>query len=683
MPALALPADFTLPGLVTELSSGDTMFDGREEHYIQVGLSALNAVEAALLGVPEPRTILDLPCGFGRVTRVLRARYPGAAITVCDIDRAAVDFAAATFGARGAYSTPDFRDLQFEGPFDLIWVGSLLTHLPEHRTRQFLDFATRHMGPNSRLVVTSHGEHVVRQLRSWTYGLSDIAACGLIGQYLVEGYGYRGYDGGPDYGISLVARGWYEMLLTGSPLRLQSFNNRGWDRHQDVLVLRRAGSGEQRAPDIAFERPGIATPLPADKQAELDASGSPGFDEGWYRNTFVDVDAAVREGKWASGQEHYLAFGWKEGRPPFAPERTYASRTAPVPIAWFDGVAGGANRISEAWSVSPQAKAEDLGWYFMAHPAVRARSNRMASGSPDQDAYDRLTVLLHTRGMPLPIGRSMSLGCGFGELERDLSMRGLIVEMDAYDIAAGAVIEAERQSRQLGLSQVRYHVANLENIDLPARSVDVVFAHSSVHHVENLESLYELVQRTLKPGGLFHLNEYVGPTRFQWTDVQLELANAFLDSLPPRLRQLPSGEPKEALRRPTFEEMIAADPSEAVRSEALVSALEPFFDIVEYRPLGGTLTHIALGGIAQNFDPQSPEDSAILQGLFATEDAAMTDGRIGSDFATIAAVPKSAAEGGNEPNMTYSFTARAASLFPPARWLYERVTRLSSSVADL
>lgn len=333
MPALTLPANYRFPNLVKRLSPGDTMFDGRDEHYLQVGLSALDVIEVALLGVPEPRTILDLPCGFGRVTRVLRARYPNATITACDLDRPAVDFTAKTFGAQAAYSEPNFRALQLDSQFDLIWVGSLLTHLPEHQTRQFLDFAVRHMGPNSRLVVTTHGEHVAMRLRSFTYGLSEAAACGLIAQYLMEGYGYRGYDGNPNYGISLVAKPWYKTLLTASPLGLRSYHDRGWDQHQDVLVLslvvgRQAENRKAVTP--FFHQGNVQLPLPAVEQDKRDSSGSAYFDEDWYCNTFVDVAKAVREGIYPSGFAHFLAYGWKEGRPPFNLQSSYANRIEPA-----------------------------------------------------------------------------------------------------------------------------------------------------------------------------------------------------------------------------------------------------------------------------------------------------------------------------------------------------------------
>ena len=46
----------------------------------------------------------------------------------------------------------------------------------------------------------------------------------------------------------------------------------------------------------------------------------PEFDEAWYLTTYPDVAAAVRDGRFASGYEHYVREGWREGRRP-TPER--------------------------------------------------------------------------------------------------------------------------------------------------------------------------------------------------------------------------------------------------------------------------------------------------------------------------------------------------------------------------
>ena len=127
----------------------------------------------------------------------------------------------------------------------------------------------------------------------------------------------------------------------------------------------------------------------------------------YYRATYPDVAAAVDRGEQPSERAHYADYGWKEGRHPFDPQQSYARRAVPRPGAWIDGVAGGMGRVSAAWSTSPEDQAVDSGWYWMAHPAVRTRSNRLASGQPDQDAYGRLTALLQERGWTLPIERAI------------------------------------------------------------------------------------------------------------------------------------------------------------------------------------------------------------------------------------------------------------------------------------
>jgi SAM-dependent methyltransferase len=357
--------------------------------------------------------------------------------------------------------------------------------------------------------------------------------------------------------------------------------------------------------------------------------------------------------------------------------------TAPSPLQ---------SKVNEVWSKDAEQRAEEQGWYWMAHPMVLARVNRLISGDPGCDAYGRLERLYRERRWALPIQRAVSLGCGFGNLERDLAARGLVKRIAAYDLAEGAVAQARRLADEAGLSGIDYAVADLNALRLEPGSADAVFAHSAVHHVRDLEHLYDAVRAALRPRGVFHLHEFVGPTRFQWTDAQLRLVNDFMDALPPRLRRLPDGSPKGAMRRPTVDEMIAADPTEAVRSAELVAALDPFFKVVEERRTGGALLHLALGDIAQNFDPDSAEDRAILLELFALEDRAMADGTIGSDFAVLTAVPRRwrrrvppprLAAGHAPPDglaaAPRSPLTRASLSLPPVRRLYDALRRADAA----
>jgi SAM-dependent methyltransferase len=321
------------------------------------------------------------------------------------------------------------------------------------------------------------------------------------------------------------------------------------------------------------------------------------------------------------------------------------------------------DKVNQVWSADTVRDAGALGRYWLAHPMVQARVNRLASDRPDEDAYGRLAAVLAQRGWTLPVDRAISLGCGFGGLERDLVGRGMCRAMHALDLADAAVAEARRLADAAGFgTAIRYQVADLEGAALPPGSADIVFAHQSVHHIGGLDELFLAVRRALRPSGLLHLHEFVGPTRFQWTDAQLALSNGFLDGLPPRLRRTPEGAPKPRLARPTIAAMLAFDPSEAIRSAEIPAVLRRHFDIVDERPLGGALAHLALGDIAQNFDLADPEARSALERLFALEDEAMADGRIGSDFVAVAAVPKPLTLG----EAAKRFVGRAAARFRPA-----------------
>src|SRR5512144_2954446 len=96
-----------------EISSRDGMFAGNREHYFAVGRSALRAVGLALLaaGRPAPRRILDLPSGHGRVLRMLRAAWPDAEITACDLDHDGVRYCERTFGAIAVPSVVDPEEI--------------------------------------------------------------------------------------------------------------------------------------------------------------------------------------------------------------------------------------------------------------------------------------------------------------------------------------------------------------------------------------------------------------------------------------------------------------------------------------------------------------------------------------------------------------------------------------------
>jgi SAM-dependent methyltransferase len=213
--------------------------------YYRIGLDALAYIRLAVqvAGADEPRSILDLPSGYGRVLRMLKAAFPDADLTACDIDRAAVDFCAETFGAIPAYSTEDPSDLRLVGDYDLIWCGSLLTHLEVGGWRRFLPWFERHLGEDGLLVFTTHGRWVADKVRSGRrkFAVADLDE--LVAAYERDGFGYQPFsDLERNSGISLSSPAWVCRELERCPnLKLIMYTEQGWSGFQDaVTCVRRA-----------------------------------------------------------------------------------------------------------------------------------------------------------------------------------------------------------------------------------------------------------------------------------------------------------------------------------------------------------------------------------------------------------------------------------------------------------
>lgn len=246
-PLLSSEEKDLLGRVALKVDPSDEMFiPGRAHHYLQVGLSAIRCIEAGFGQGDDlddsKLSILDFPCGHGRVLRFLRARYPSADITVTEIDTEALKFCEATFDCRGVQSTPDFDEITLPGPFDLVWCGSLLTHLSEDDAKAFLSLICRNLSTQGVLFVTTHGQLSVDRISTGKdfYGLTKQAEREILSQFEKTGYGYAGYKPGSRYGISVVSRDRMRQLVaeTGSWQEI-SFLEHGWDDHQDVYALKR------------------------------------------------------------------------------------------------------------------------------------------------------------------------------------------------------------------------------------------------------------------------------------------------------------------------------------------------------------------------------------------------------------------------------------------------------------
>src|SRR6476620_217459 len=271
-------------------------------------------------------------------------------------------------------------------------------------------------------------------------------------------------------------------------------------------------------------------------------------------------------------------------------------------------------KAAEFWS-DPGRDVPGTQWLQI--PGVVENMNRRATGDPDMDWITHSAALLAKFKKPIKV---LSLGCGFGVIERVLRRCDYCQLIHGVDVAEGAIEGARKAAQDEGLDGLTYEVADLNSAKLPKETYDAVYVHAALHHVFQLEHLLDQIKQTLKPGGLFFVYEYIGPSQMQFPRRDLELADVFLKAIPERYRSMPrlKGIKKEALRL-SLDAMNRSDPSESIRASEIVPLTASRFEVKHFRYVGGTLLLLIFSEIAGNFKENDAEIMPLVEALIALD----------------------------------------------------------------
>lgn len=295
------------------------------------------------------------------------------------------------------------------------------------------------------------------------------------------------------------------------------------------------------------------------------------------------------------------------------------------------------NKVSMLWSdkarENQEGKTRFLSWD--AHPRTQAYINRMISG----DANENWLSFIKRQFCATPLEHGLSLGSGWGLLEREALLLNICNQFDAYDISFGAIDIAKEEAFRHGLAdRINYHQADLNTLKLTDDcQYDICFAVSSLHHINNLEHVISQVAGSLSPGGLFVVHDYTGPSRFQWSDKIESLINRILAIIPDaqKVNRLDGKTIKGTVRRPSVEDVIAVDPSEAIRSNEIVDILKGRFEVLYEKNIGGTLLQFMLADIIGNFRPDDINHNTMLELSILLEEILLEEKIIESWFSLL------------------------------------------------
>jgi len=187
---------------------------------------------------------------------------------------------------------------------------------------------------------------------------------------------------------------------------------------------------------------------------------------------------------------------------------------------------------------------------------------------------------------------------------------------------------------------IEYRRMNLDVDSLQEEdSCDLVFSLGTIHHIRRLEGLFAEISRALSTDGIFCMREYIGPSYLQYTAKQIQIVDRILNALPVHMKTERSGAIKTKAWKPTIEEIMADDPSEAVRSQDIMQIASRSLDIIVSKMSGGSILDPLLHGIAGNFDGGESE-KALLRTIIAMEETLVDEGVLSSDFVFVVAKKK-------------------------------------------
>ncbi len=248
-------------------------------------------------------------------------------------------------------------------------------------------------------------------------------------------------------------------------------------------------------------------------------------------------------------------------------------------------------RSGNYWNSNAACEADYI--YWLALPDVVRWVNRKVSGKPD---IWHLSWFLLSLGDRAPVKRALSIGCGAGNLEREVIRHGSAIHIDGIDVSSRSLDNARALAAEAGYAErIFYHLADAQSWlqkTAGGPGYDLIFFHASLHHIEKLEEVLLLAGKCLKGSpGLLYVDEYVGPSRAEWTAGDLGYAAAMYTRIPLGLRRT-----RELAAPIAFD-----DPTEMIRSSEIPAVLRKYFDVIQYKPYFGNVVMPLVAGIPKRF----------------------------------------------------------------------------------
>ena len=224
--------------------------------------------------------------------------------------------------------------------------------------------------------------------------------------------------------------------------------------------------------------------------------------------------------------------------------------------------------------------------------------------------------------------RFLSLGAGNCDLEIALALKLRAgghqdFLFDCLDLNPAMLERGRLAAEQAG---VGHHLTFAEgdvNVWNAPQEFDAIVANYFLHHVVNLEHVFEQVRRALKPAGTFLIAEMIGRNGHQRWPEALTLVHEFWRKLPPSYRfNRVSGRYEEMYE----DQDCSAEGFEGIRAQDILPMLIDRFQFQLFVPFANLIDPFVDRNFGPNFDPALPWDREFVDQVHLRDEQELFSG---------------------------------------------------------
>lgn len=267
-------------------------------------------------------------------------------------------------------------------------------------------------------------------------------------------------------------------------------------------------------------------------------------------------------------------------------------------------------------------------FHYWSHTYLRPKLEHFGCANPDEFFANALQAALHDapqRGVHF-----VSLGAGNCDTEvrvaQILAARGLRnFVLECVDINPVMLERGAALARDAGLCEQVVPVSGDFNNWQPARRYDAAMANQSLHHVVNLEGLFDTIAANLPAHGRFVVSDMIGRNgHLRWPEA-LAIVREFWNELPPGYRY-------HRQLQCQWDEFVDFDCSgegfEGIRAQDILPLLAERFGFESFLGFANAIDPFIDRGFGGHFDAESARDRDLIDRIHARDEAEMRAGTI-------------------------------------------------------